>query len=103
MSDPIVIEADAVELIPVTLVGQSYKVKPPKAALAMRLATESKLYRDDPSKMMAVLDEWMSRAFGKDAAKVKKRLDSPDDDLDITNIMALMEKVIERQTGNPTS
>ncbi len=76
---------------------------PPKTALAMRLAVDAKLHQDDPSKMLDVLNMWMSRAFGKDVVKVQKRIESADDLLDITHIMSLMEAVIEQQTGNPTS
>lgn len=101
MSD-ITIDADPVSTVSVKLVGKEYDITPPKAALAMRLAVEAKLYQDDPSKMAEVLEVWMKRAFGEKVEKVQKRLDDEKDLLDITHIMALMEKVIEKQTGNPT-
>ena len=103
MSD-IVINASPVEAIAVTLVDKKYEIIPPKAALAMRLAVESKLYEDDPGKMADILGVWIKKAFGEKAEKVQARLDDPDDLLDIMHIMALMEKVIEVQMDeDPTS
>ena len=91
------IEAAPQNAIPIKLVGKTYEIVPPKAALAMRLAVESKLYADDPSKMADILDAWIRRAFGERAEKVQKRLDDPEDLLDNMHVMALMEKVIEFQ------
>lgn len=103
MSD-ITIKADPSKTITIELVDKQYDITPPKAALAMRLAVESKLYQDDPSKMADVLNVWIKKAFGDKAEKIHKRLDDEDDLLDITHIMTLMEAVIEHQTGgNPTS
>lgn len=98
------IDAEPVDLVHVNLVGKPYDIKPPKAALAMRLATEAKLFSDDPAKMMDVLNAWIRRAFGDKAEKIQKRLDDEDDDLDIFHIMMLMEKIIEVQTdATPTT
>lgn len=103
MTADIVIEADPVVTIPIDLVDKRYDIYPPKTALAMRLAVESKLYQDDPAKMVEVLDEWIKRAFGDKAKSIHKRLQDEKDALDIQHIMALMEKVIEHQTGgDPT-
>lgn len=104
MSAPIVIDAQPVEPIDVTLVDKKYTINPPKAALAMRLAVESKIYSDDPSKMADILGVWVKKAFGEEKAeKIQKRLDDNDDLLDITHIMALMEKVIEVQMDEDPS
>lgn len=98
------IGASAPEPINVTLVDKKYTITPPKAALAMRLAVESKLYADDPAKMADILDLWIKKAFGEKADKIKARLDDEDDLLDITHVMILMEKVIEAQMDeDPTS
>jgi hypothetical protein len=100
----ITIEATPIEPIDVTLVDKKYTIVPPKAALAMRLAVESKLYEDDPAKMAEVLGVWIKKAFGDKAAKIQARLDDEDDLLDIVHIMTLMEKVIEHQMDeDPTS
>jgi hypothetical protein len=101
---PIVIEAEEVQKIGITLVGVKYTITPPKAALAMKLATSAGDLKDDAGAIIGVLTSWVMAAFGKtEGAKVLKRLDDPDDRLDITHLTSLMEKVIEQQTGNPTS
>lgn len=97
------IEAGPVTTIPVTLVGTRYEVRPPKAALAMRMAVEAKTFTDDPEKMMAVLTVWMKQAFGSALPEVRRRLEDPGDQLDITHIMSLMEKITEAQTATPTT
>lgn len=98
------IVADPREPITVNLVGTEYVVKPPKAALAMKLAVTAKSAEEDPSAMMAAVNQWISIAFGKVGAKaIQKRLEDMDDDLDFPHIMQLMEAMIERATGNPTS
>ena len=101
----IVIEAEPVSGIPVTLVGKDYMINQPKSALSMRMAVESKKAGDDPGKVFEILDVWIDKAFGKEnAKKVRKRLDDENDLLDIQHVMTLMEKIIEVQTdGNPTS
>lgn len=103
--DEINIQANPVKVLPIKLVGQDYEITPPKAALAMRMAVESKLFEEDPGKMIDVLNAWVSKAFGpKVAAKVQKRIEDEDDLLDITHIMQLMEKVTEAQLeGDPTT
>lgn len=97
------IDAKPVEPIHVNLVGKGYEITPPKAALAMRMATEAKLFADDPSKMIEVLNAWIRRAFGDKAEKIQRRLDDEDDALDIFHIMELMEAVTEAQTTDPTT
>jgi hypothetical protein len=100
----IVITAEPLDLIPVSLVGVTYQIKPPKSSLALKLAVRAKTAEDDPSLMMEAIDEWVDKAFGKEEAEnVRARLDDEDDVLDFPHIMALMEAVIERTTGNPTS
>lgn len=104
MSGPIVITADPVEPIEVSLVGVDYLIHPPKAALAMRMAIESKLYADDPEKMAQALDGWVRKAFGKEYPALQARLDDETDLLDFPHVMTLMEKVMEAQTEpDPTS
>lgn len=106
-TQPIVIEAPEVETIDVTLVGQHYDLIPPKTAMALRLAVEIKQVKDeDPVVMMGLLDRWLDFAFGgkKKADAVRKRLEDPNDRLDVVHLVTLMEKVIEVQMPeNPTS
>jgi hypothetical protein len=101
---PIVIEAEEAQKIGVTLVGEKYTITPPKAALAMKWATEAGELENDPGAVMAVLSQWIMAAFGKtNGRKVIARLNDPDDQLDIVHVSKLMEAAIEQQTGNPTS
>lgn len=99
----IVIASKPRELIPISLVGVDYQITPPKAALALKMAVQGKTAGDDPSAMIDTLYEWIDLAFGDQAEKVKTRLESPKDDLDIDHISELMGAVIEKVSGNPTT
>lgn len=90
--------------IAVDLVGKTYQVKPPKSALAMRVAMSAKQADDDPMVMVEGLERWTKAAFGeKTSEAVWARMDDPDDDLDIPHLMQLMEALMEITSGNPTS
>lgn len=98
------ITADPREPVPVTLVGMEYSIKPPKAALALKLAVRAKAAENDPGSMMEAVDQWIAIAFGKvGSKKIQARLESDEDDLDFPHIMQLMEALVEQTTGNPTS
>jgi hypothetical protein len=99
----IVIEAKPRESLLVSLVGVEYQIVPPKAALALKMAVHGKTAGDDPSAMIDTLYEWIDLAFGDQSKKVKARLESPTDDLDIDHISTLMGAVIEAVSGNPTT
>lgn len=102
MTDMLTIAADPAEIIPVELVGVKYEVKSPKTALALRIGVEAKQAGDDPARMMEAIGTWVRIAFGaKVAPGVMARLDDPDDDLDISHVMKLMDALVERATGNP--
>lgn len=99
------IKAEPKSAIEVELVGTVYKIQPPKAALALKLAIRAKAAAETPDLMMASIDEWILAAFGKaGAAKIQRRLDDPADALDVTHVMQLMEAVVEEAAApNPTS
>jgi len=100
----IVIEAEPRKPIPVSLVDVEYLVTQPKSTVAIALAARAKTAGEDPEALRAELDNWIDIAFGKkQAAKVKARLDDPDDDLDLEHVMSLMSKLAEAATGDPTS
>jgi hypothetical protein len=101
----IVIDAEPVKPLTVRLVGETYKITPPKSSLAIKLAVQAKtVAKQEPEKVLEVMDEWIDQAFGPRAAeKVRARFEDPKDLLDITHVMGLMEKVIEASTGDPTS
>lgn len=108
MTDDILhITSDPREKIKVDLVGVRYDVWPPKTALAIRLAKRALALQGDveqASELFDVLDTWIDMAFGKPIAKkVRARMEDGEDDLDFPHIMKLMEALIERSTGNPTS
>jgi hypothetical protein len=91
--------------ISVDLIGKRYEIVPPKAGIALRIA---KLATDkDPAvqmKVLALVDVWLARAFGDEAPALEHRLyEDPDDELDFLHIVQLIQKVVEFQTGNPTS
>lgn len=100
---PVLIAADKREVIPVELVGERYSILPPKTAVTLKMAVRAKQAGSDPALMYEALQEWIDKAFGKKAKEVHKRLDDPDDLLDIEHITELMKAVIEVSTGNPTS
>lgn len=99
----IVIESSPRAIIPVRLHGVDYTIRPPKAALALKLAVRAKQAGDAPELMVAAVDEWIDRAFGSQVAgAIRARLDNEDDALDLPDLMTLMNRVIELTAGNPT-
>lgn len=89
-----------------TLVGEEYMVFPPKTMMSMLLAKASKSSDGgtDVGQFYEGLSHWLTAAFGRKVApKVIKRLEDPEDDLDIDHIMQLIEKMTEGATGNPTT
>lgn len=104
MAENISITADPREKITVSLVGVEYEIFPPKAALGLKLAVRAKQHGDDPVTTLESVTEWVQKAFGKPGARdIEKRIEDEADDLDITHVMQLMNKVVELTTGNPTS
>lgn len=88
------------EIIPVELVGVKYQLRPPKAAFGLKLAAAD---QNDQGAMARLVTEWIQAAFGDQAEAVMARLDDYDDDLDLMHLMELMQLVMERVTGNPTT
>jgi hypothetical protein len=91
------------EPITVNLVGKPYVAHPPKTMLAIKLGKGME-GSSDPDVVFARLQEDLGLTFGpKEAAKIAKRLEDPDDLLDVGHIMQLMEKITELSTGTPTT
>lgn len=103
--EALAIKATPQDLVPITLVGKSYNVKTPKGWLAMKMAVVAKQAEEDPSLIMETLEKWIEAAFLTKAPQVLKRLEDPKDELDISHIMELVEKLAERSamTERPTS
>lgn len=91
--------------IKVNLVGVLYEVRPPKASLGLKLAVRAKQFEDKPELLPQTLNEFIDKAFTKDdAAKIKQRMyEDEEDALDLPHIMSLMETLVEKSIGTPTS
>ena len=103
-SGPIEITAEPQNQIQVKLVGVDYLVTPPKAALAIKMATQARNAARDPEKGLEAMWEWLRIAFGDEESQhVQARLDDPSDLLDIEHVAKLMEAVIERSVDLPST
>lgn len=90
--------------ITVELVGTEYKVRPPKAAVAIFLSQALKGSDDDAEKLIEGLSKWCRVLFGKETgAEVIQRLKNPADDLDISDLTDLIAAVMEDAGENPTT
>lgn len=90
--------------IDVELVGTEYKVRPPKASVAVFLSQALKDAGEDAEKLIEALAKWNIVLFGKEVGPgVTKRLKSATDDLDIPDIVELITAVMEESGGNPTT
>ena len=88
----------------VELVGTEYKVRPPKASVAVFLAQALQDAGEDAEKLMGALAKWNLVLFGKEVGpEVTQRLKSSTDDLDISDIVELITAVMEESGGNPTT
>nr|DAS00709.1 MAG TPA: hypothetical protein [Caudoviricetes sp.] len=98
----ITIPGKARKSITVELVGTEYKVRPPKASVAIFLSQALKNADEDPEKIIDGLAKWCHVLFGKETgAEVVKRLKSPSDDLDIHDLTDLISSVMEEAGENP--
>jgi hypothetical protein len=98
------IQAEPRSKIPVTLVGQTYQVKPPKMAVLAVVAKAAAKGTDDAAAMVEHVENLVKLMFGKNGAPaVMARLSDEEDDLDYEHIMKCAEAVMEEQTGDPTS
>jgi len=89
---------------PATVVGTDYRVKAPKKALALALMMRLKNAGENPELMGQAIDVMTAKMFGKEVApSIKDRLNDEDDDLDIDHLMALMNALIEKVSGDPTT
>lgn len=92
------------KFIDVELVGTEYKVRPPKASVAVFLSQALKDAGEDAEKLIEALAKWNHVLFGKEVgSEVTKRLKSAADDLDIPDIVELITAVMEESGGNPTT
>lgn len=97
------IPLEAPKKLTVKLGKETYQVRPIKASLGIALSQRFKNADNDPEKLIQSLDTVVKTIFGSEQAKkIQKRLDSGDDLLDFPHIMAVVQKLVEASTGNPT-
>ena len=100
----ITISAAPRTVLDVELVGVHYSLTPPKAFLALKMAVDNKVNSEDPSLMVATMNEWLVQAVGVETAQmIQARMNDPADDLDVTHIMQLMEAVLSEMSERPTT
>lgn len=90
--------------ISVDLGGTVYTVRPVKGSLGIALGANLKGLEGDGEKLLNAMNHIINIIFGKkDAQAVLERVNDPEDALDFTHIMELMNALVERSTGNPTT
>lgn len=90
--------------ITVGLGGHRYTVRPVKGSLGIALGAKLKKVSDDPEKLVKAVTDITEAIFGKaEGAEVLKRLQDPEDVLDYAHIFELMNALVEKSTGNPTT
>lgn len=93
--------------IEVNLVGVTYNVRVPKGISTMVFAQKLQELQGDENnaeKLLETLEEWLVGTFGdEDGNAIVARLYDDQDDLDFTQVMELMEALIERATANPST
>lgn len=105
-AEVITIGATVPDTVKVDLVGVRYAVRPMKTAAAVRMAETFKVLdkNQNPSKMKKGMYALVHDLFGPEQEDaVIARLESSDDALDFQHVVALMNAVIERATGNPST
>ena len=98
------ISIDPPKPITVDLGGTRYTVRPIKGALGIALGQRRQSVEGDAGKLRETIEHIVQMVFGNsEAPEVLARLDDPEDALDFTHIMELMNALVERSTGSPTT
>lgn len=93
-----------VQDIDINLVGENYIIHPPKMIVMLNFTKIIKDVEGSPEKILEVIDTYIESAFStEDQKKVKARLSDPQDQLDLTHMMQLIEQVTEISSGNLTT
>lgn len=88
----------------VNLLGTEYTVRPIKMSMGLTLAGKFQNASKDGLAAQKAVTDLVKLMFGPtDAKKVSARLTDPADDLDYPHIVTLMEALVEKTTGNPTT
>lgn len=101
----ITINADSPKVYPVDLVGKKYNARAPKAAVALKIAELAKTdFAEHPEKVEELISTLVSSLFSKkDAASVAKRLQDPEDALDVEHLSQLSQAIGEAAADRPTT
>lgn len=98
------ISIDPPKPITVDLGGTRYTVRPIKGALGIALGQRMKSVKGDAGKLRETVEHLVEMIFGKsEAPGVLSRLDDPEDALDFQHVLELMNALVERSTGSPTT
>lgn len=103
MSD-ITITAEAPLPITLTLVGVEYTVRPIKGSLGISLSQKFQGDNSDMVKFDKSIKDLLRIMFGPEQAKeVQKRLNDSEDLLDLPHVFELLNALVEKASGNPTT
>lgn len=104
MTRRITVDVKPSEPITLALGDKEYIVRPPKSTIAMAMVERFQDAGEDASAIRDEIDRWIGVAFGKkQGAKVRERLDNPEDDLDLPHIVDAMTKLAEAVTPTPST
>ena len=91
----------------VDLGGENYTARAPKSTVALTLskALSGVDVAEEPEKALKVMEDLLKLIMPveADSKRVIERLRSDDDDLDYPHVMQLVQALVERATGNPTT
>ena len=103
MSD-IKITAEPPKPITLDLIGTDYTVRPIKGSLGISLSQKFQGDNSDMVKFDKSIKDLLRIIFGPEQAKeVSKRLNDSEDLLDLPHIFELLNKLVEKASGNPTT
>lgn len=99
------ITAKAAPTLTVNLVGKSYKVQAPKAALALDVARQANSSTDaNPAEFMETVSRLIDAMFTPaDSVKINARLRDARDLLDVDHLAELSNALMEHKSENPTT
>lgn len=98
------IDVEPPKPLTVGLGGEVYTVRPIKGSLGVALGSRLKGAQDDADKLADGLKHIVEIIFGKkDSPTILQKLSDPDDALDYSHIMNLLNALVAKSTGNPTT
>lgn len=88
----------------VDLVGQEILVKAPKSATAIAFSAAIEAAGENGAALLEEVKGFLKLILTKkDATKTIHRLEDPNDDLDVSEVMELVKGIMEEATGDPTT